>query len=366
MPIGSINEEGEMSVTDFQQILTFKKDSIKATFFGKEKDTLLSYSIRGDSIYFSGLETNYSLHNDSILRIDIYGETVVFKTVNEGADRYSAKQLLSALKGKEWEFVYDSSWERFFSFDAITREAEMLREGIENVFSFDRFDINNDQISQEFGFWAVKSINGQIILNLEVVYGSNDFRILQLEEIKNNEIVFKGWIHGIEEEITFRKVARLDDGEIEIFNSVLTGAEWLLTKTQPIVNGFGTFSNSIEEYFEAIDTTLLIKNEDLQMNRLSYDFAQDSTFSIFIAERKAYSGSWSILLAGRVIKLEEKWHGEENWDAQIKTDGRIHERFLLIKSLKENVFHFIREEKLYTGFGSYESGFIEQEYRKRR
>ncbi len=366
MPIGSVNEKGDTSITDFQQILTFKKDSIKATFFGIEKDTLLSFSIRGDSIFFSEVEAKYSLHNDSILRLDIYSQTVVFKAIKEGNDRYSAQHLLSTLKGKEWEFVDDGSWERFFSFDYITREAKMLRRGIENVFSFDRFDIYNDEISQEFGFWGVKSINGQILLNLEAVYGSNDFRILHLEEIKNNEIVFKGWIRGVEEEITFRKVAKLDEGEIEIFNSNLTGAEWLLTKTQPIKNGFGSFSNSSEDYFQSIDTTLLIKKEDLQLNTISYHFAQDSTFTIFIDDRKAYSGTWSILLKGRVIKLEEKWHGEEDWDAQIKTDGRIHERFLVIKSLTENEFHFIREEKLYTGFGSYETGYIEQNYRKRR
>ena len=334
MPIGSINEKGEASTTDFQQIITFGKDSIKATFFGMEKDTLLSYSIRGDSMFYSGIDTKLHLVNDSILRINIYGQTVVFKAISKGNDRYSAEQLLLALKGTEWEFVNNSSWERFFSFDSISREAELLRQGIENVFSFDRFDIYNEEIWQEFGFWAVKSINGQILLNLEAVYGSNDFRILQLEEIKNNKIVFKGWIRGIKENITFRKVVRLKESEIEMFNSNLTESEWLLTKTHDIKNGFGSFSNSIEEYFESIDTTLLITKEDLQLNRLSYNFVQDSTFSIFIDDRKAYSGTWGILLGGRVIKLEEKWHGEENWDAQIRTDGRIHERFLLIKSLK--------------------------------
>jgi hypothetical protein len=368
MPIGSINEKGEASTTDFQHIITFGKDSIKATFFGMEKDTLLSYSIRGDSMFYSGVDTKLHLVNDSILRIDIYGQTVVFKAINKGNDRYSAEQLLSALKGTEWEFVNHSSWGRFFSFDSVTREAEMLREGIKNVFSFDRFDIHNEEIWQEFGFWAVKSVNGQILLNLEVVYGSNDFRILKLEEVNNNEIVFKGWVRGIEEEITFKKVAKLKDGEIEILNSNLAESEWLLTKTYPIKNGFGSFSNSTEDYFPSIhtDTTLLLTKEDLQLNRLSYNFAHDSTFSIFINDRKAYSGTWSILLRGRVIKLEEKWYGEENWDAEIKSDGSIHERFLLIKVLTENEFHFIREEKLYTGFGSYESGYIEQKYRKRR
>lgn len=366
MPFGSINEKGETSITDFQQIITFKKDSIKATFFGMEKDTLLSYTIRGDSIFYSGVEAKYSLQNDSILRIDIYGETVVFKTVNERNDRYSAEQLISALKETEWEFIDDNSGERFFSFDSITREADILREGIENVFSFDRFDIYNDQIFQEFGFWAVKSVNGQILLNLDVLYGSNDFRILQLEEIKINQIVFKGWIRGVEKEITFRKVAKLDESQIELFKSKLTGSKWLLDRIKSIKNEFSSSSYSTEDYYQAIDSTLLIKKEDLKLNRVSYQFAQDLTFSIFIDNRKAYSGTWSILLGGKVIKLEEKWHGEENWYPLIDIDKRIYERFMKIKSLKANVFHFIREEKLYTGFGSYEMEYIEQKYRKRR
>lgn len=365
-PVGSINEKGETSITDFQQIITFKKDSIKATFFGMEKDTLLSYTFRGDSVFYSGVEAKYSLQNDSILRFDIYGETVVFKTVNEGNDRYSAEQLISALKGTEWEFIDDNSGERFFSFDSITREAEMLREGIENVFSFDRFDIYHDQIFQEFGFWAVKSVNGQILLNLDVLYGSNDFRILQLEEIKINQIVFKGWIRGVEKDITFRKVAKLDESQIEIFKSKLTGSKWLLDRIKSIKNEFSSSSYSTEDYYQAIDSTLLIKKEDLKLNRVSYQFAQDLTFSIFIDSRKAYSGTWSILFGGKAIKLEEKWHGEENWYPLIDIDNRIYERFMKIKSLKPNVFHFIREEKLYTGFGSYEMEYIEQKYRKRR
>lgn len=366
MPIGSINEKRETSITDFQQIITFKRDSIKATFFGVEKDTLLSYSIRGDSIFYSGIDAKYSLQNDSILRINIYGETVVFKTVNEGNNLYSAEQLISALKGTEWEFIDGDSGERFVSFDSITREADMLREGIENVFSFDRFDIYNDQIFQEFGFWAVKSVNGQTLLNLDVLYGNNDFRILQLEKIKNNEIIFRGWIRGNEKKVRFKKVPKLSESETEIFKSKLTGSEWLLDRVKPIKNEFSSSSHSTEDYYQTIDSTLLIKKEDLKLKRVSYQFAQDLTFSIFIDNRKAYSGTWSILLGGKVVKLEEKWHGEENWHALIDIDNRIYERFLNIKSLKANVFHFIREEKLYTGFGAYRMEYIEQKYRKRR
>lgn len=359
MPIGSINENGETSITDFQQIITFKKDSIKATVFGREKDTLLSYSIGGDSMFYSGVETKYSLLSDSILRIDIYGETVVLKTLNKSNDRYSAQQLISALKGTEWEFIDDSSGEIFFSFDSFTREADMLRKGIENVYSFDRFDIYNGQIFQELGFWTVKAVNGQTLLNLEVLYGSNDFRILRLEEIKNNEIIFKGWIRGNEKEVRFRKVPKLGESDIEIFKSKLTGSKWLLERIKSVKNEFSSSSYSTEDYYQSIDTTLLIKKEDLKLNRVSYQFAPDLTFSIFIDNRKAYSGTWSILLGGKVIKLEEKWHGEENWYSQIETNSRIYERFLKIKSLKDDEFIFIREENLYSGFGSYETEYIE-------
>ncbi len=366
MPIGSINENGETSITDFQQIITFKKDSIEAILFGWEKDTLVSYSIKGDSMFYSGVETKYSLQNDSILKIDIYGETVIFKTFNEGNNRYSAQQLFSALKGTEWEFKDDSSGERYFSFDSIDREAYTMREYMENVYSFDRFDMYNEKIFQELGFWTVKAVNGQILLNLNVSYGRNDYIILQLEEIKNNEIIFKGWIRGIEKKVRFIKVPKLGEDEIEIFNSKLTGSEWLLKRIKVVPNEFSAFSFSTESYFQSIDTTLLIKKEDLKLNRVSYQFDQDLTFSIFIDNRKAYSGTWSILLGGKILKLEEKWHGEENWYPQIESNIRIYERFLKIKSLKDEEFIFIREENLYSGFGSYEMEYIEQKYKKRR
>src|SRR5690606_37974241 len=86
-------------------------------------------------------------------------------------------------------------------------------------------------------------------------------------------------------------------------------------------------------------------------------------FAAFIAGKLAFEGTWSVLMAGKIIKLKEKWRAEERWEQANDLEHRTRDRYVFIKALSDDELHFVREEYLYAGSGSYEITYVEQKYR---
>ncbi|MDX5478316.1 MAG: hypothetical protein LPJ98_07635 [Cyclobacteriaceae bacterium] len=360
IPVGCVLENGEKHNTNFQSILTFENEIIRITNFGIEKDSTFHYSLNENneiiSIYWPEARI-IELQDDLMVISFSEGKKIIFKPIYNNNKSQSINHALTRLKGREWEIFNKSVEKRIISFDSITRGADLLKPDISNVYSYDQFDLFENEIYHEFGFWTVKNVLGNILINIGDVYGYNEYRILLIEEIKDDHIICKNLNLNHEEKLILKEIPKLKGKDADFFNLKLTRSDWQISEYSKPDSIVG-FSSSTYDYYESIDSTLLVSWKDFKSNNISYKFYKDNTFIRLIGEKQAISGEWNVLNNGEIIRLLEIWSGEK--------DGFEREKFLLVKSLKDNEFHFTTKESLYTEFGFYQDYFIEQKYKNSR
>jgi len=360
IPVGCVLENGEYHNTNFQSILTFENDSIRITSFGIKEDSTFHYSLNENNEIISNYWPKsriFELQDDLMVISFSEGKKIVFKPIYNNNNSQSINHAFTRLKGREWEIFNKSAEKRIISFDSITREASLLKPEISNVYSYDQFDLFGNKIYHEFGFWTIKNVLGNILINIGDVYGYNEYSILLIEEIKDNQIICKNLNLNHEEKLILKEIPKLNGKDADFFNLKLTRSGWQISeyiKPDSIVG----FSSSTDDYYESIDSTLLVSWKDFKSKNISYKFYRDNTFIRLIGEKEAISGEWNVLNNGEIIRLQEVWSGEK--------DGFEREKFLLVKSLTDNEFHFTTKESLYTEFGSYQDYFIEQKYKNSR
>jgi hypothetical protein len=294
--------------------------------------------------------------DDQLLKISISeSDTIIFKPISLIETNYPEEYILSLLKGKVYKISIDHNKEIIYSFDSLARESSLLRTELINASSFDKFDLIDKKIYHDFGFWTVKNILGNYFIYIENLYGNNDYQILLVDKINVNGIYFKNWDLSMDE-IFFSEIKPLKDLNLDLFKLKLTSPIWILSDFEFDSISGGT--NSTFDYFGSLDSTLFITENDFKSKNISYKFNSDNTFSRFIDDRLSFSGQWELIKGGEILRLTEKWHGEEN--------GFEHERFLFVKNLTDNEFQIVMEEKLYVGFGSFDFYLIYQKYNNRK
>jgi hypothetical protein len=359
IPIGKVLENGNYDDTDFQVILTFEEKILRASYFGIENDSIFPYSLSDSNEIISDLWDKARIIelNEDIMKISFMeSETIVFRPIEEKKKSKPIEFLYKLLSGREWKISNKTLENRIYSFDLIARESSLLKPEMKNVSSFDKFDIHEGKIYNDFGFWTIKKVSGQILMYIDNVYGIDDYRIFLIEEVSENHISCKSWNMGKEERLILTKVPKFSQSKSKTFTAKLTQSKWHISNYEVVDLSGSSFSNF--DYFKTIDSTLLIGLQDFTSKNISYKFNPDNTFFRFIGDSKAYSGNWKILNGGDILMLTETWHGEKN--------GYVREQFMLVKKLTQDEFEFIKEESIYTGYGSFDQYFVEQKYKNKQ
>lgn len=362
-PVCRIMDDGERIDVNFRLFLTFRQDSVTVSSFGRTGQTF-HYALDLDSSLSIKLFETAKLRavSESELVIDFGDETVVFASCS-GRGQFSGNELLSVLKGKEWEFINSNIDERYLVLDSAVSGYLSLREGVEDVFSMERIDVFQNEIRCDLGFWSAKEVDGHVFILLDNVFGMDDFKIIRVEDVEVGKIRGRSWFLGEEEEVVFSALPKLSEDERSTFNAHLTRSEWRLFEAKMDSVSHGG-SRSVDDYHKSLDTTLLLTKLSFESNDLSYKFELDGGFAAFIAGKLAFEGTWSVLMAGKIIKLKEKWRAEERWEQANDLEHRTRDRYVFIKALSEDELHFVREEYLYVGSGAYEITYVEQRYRR--
>lgn len=360
IPVGKVLDNGDYDDTDFQIILTFEEKILRASYFGIENDSIIPYTLSDNNEIISDFWNTARIIElkEDIMKISFMeSETIVFKPIDEKKKSQPIEYLRNFLSGREWEISNNILKNRIYSFDSIAREPSLLKPEMKNVYSFDKFDIHEGKIHQDFGFWTTKKVSGQMLIYIDNIYGINDYRIFLIEEVFENRISCISWNLGKEERLILTEVPKLSESELKSFTSKLTSSKWYISNYKLTEEISGSSVNTFD-YFETIDSTLFIGLQDFRSKNISYKFNSDNTFFRFIGDSKAYSGKWEILNKGDILRLRETWHGEIN--------GFDREQFILINKLTQDEFEFMKKESLYTGFGSFDDSYIDQKYKNRR
>lgn len=353
VPIGSVSADSAITETDYQIVLQFENDSLHLFSFGRD-EAVFSYKISDGQVLseaYSRADINQL--TDSLLTIQFTDDDiVVFNPLKRQPTRgvESKSQLSDLLSDKEWSFESKSLGSRVLYFYSINNKKELLLDGLNEVNSFDRLDISeNQELSYSEGYWAVQDIGGNLIINLEIIFDSNDYRILQVERFDGSRIFCTSWISGTKEQVV---LTPKNVGDQSSLISALTESEWVIKDFRKAEKAHGT-----QHGFENLNSKFLLKEQDLSSSQVVYVFDPSGTYLVLINSDEAITGNWELLPDNRLIRLSEITCS----NCHLPDRG-----YLNITHLGKDSLAFVKEEYLYTGDATFEAWFVTESFEKRR
>ncbi|WOK07752.1 hypothetical protein RT717_03825 [Imperialibacter roseus] len=355
VPIGGVSSDSTITETDYQIVLQFENDSLHLFLFGRD-EAVFPYRISDGQILSDAYSSaEITQLTDSILAIQFTDDDiVVFNPLKRQPTKgiESKSKLSDLLSDKEWSLESKSIRSRILYIYSINRKDELLLDGLNEVNSFDRLDIAaNEEIRYSEGYWAVQDIDGQILINLEILFDANDHRILQVDSLNESAIYCTSWIQGIAEKVVLSVKGQSGDSESTLI-AALTDSDWVITDYSKAGQRIGT-----QHGFEKLDSDLLLAEKHLASSQVVYDFDTNGTYTVSINSTKAMTGNWELLPDNKIIRLSNI----ECPNCHLPDHGYIN-----IRHLDSDSLVFVKEEYLYTGDASFDVWAISEIFEKRR
>ena len=287
-------------------IFSFDKDSVKMTTVLSNKDTILSFKLKGKRLLIAGEKFGVikKITNDSLILISNKNRRTTFRKIDP---RLTEKTSIN-LTANPW-YLYNRGEQgfkqRIVFYDTLTRQG-----GWRVCF---RQTPGLKFKSQEIMEWSLKTIGTDIVIAIELDWGGPQ-TFYQVTKVSNDNLELKN-LSGTDDRVIIMEKSspRLNH---EALFSLITSKKW---DTENILS----YATQSDEPIQILDSTIylegfinfedstLIKLEELLEKQLSMKFDSTQTFELLVNDKPFQKGTWQFSLDGEYIILDNGLRPED-------------------------------------------------------
>ncbi len=323
-PVMELDEKGDTTFfVSTPNLLAFHPNGEgKAEFPGERtKEYPFSYKVFTDSIY---AETqNNSLffqaikpHKDRLTLIFSKEQTISFVRLPEYSYSKNLEALEETLSGGTWEFPlpdYERKDLLLFQYELshLKDSSRTHRTPWNKAYSSLR-PYDDDRNKVDGLLWSVSQHKNTFVLHIDFGWDIDKYQTFLVKRFDNKSMTVDFWREGIRYEVNVKKLPQPTIKQIAKKVRKLTRFKWRF-ESEKVPKTYDSLDirnwDRTHDYFEELppynnDSTLLIKQSDLDQNLLILEFSNDSTYTVYREERVLDTGSWRFIFDDKRLVLQ--------------------------------------------------------------
>lgn len=254
-------------------------------------------------------------------------------------------QLIEVLVGEAWDFAFPTGAqdERYFikhEFSPLKDTSKIHLTPRNIVYSS---ALSYDHYTMEPTFWSVSQYGKTLVLNIQSGHPYDWHHTFLIRSFNEDVILADYWTEGLKYEMTIKKSQAQKPGKVARVVKLLTRIKWRFKSEKlPVPNNILDLTSPdwTGDYLEMFppynnDSTLLIKQSDLDQKLLILEFNEDKTYKVYRENRVLDEGAWRFVFNGERLMLQS------TRDPYI-SDG-VFGGYIFINRIKRNTLEISRD-----------------------